>query len=385
MLDAQASSQPVRHQALLRQALGTWAARAAAAWLLAPAPAGASAIDLHVHLRMDVSLPGIFRGHPTAEPARVSGRKALFSNQVSLRDLEAADVRLVMASLYAPIVVSQLQGGYTKALLGQLAAVEEWAARHPRVSLVRTPDEAEAVLKSKEWRLGVILAAEGGHGVDSAERLDALWDRGLRMVTIAHFSDSPWAGAAAVSYGPLSDCVPGGKDSGRRNTKGLSPLGESLADRAVAKGLILDLTHSSDKAVRDIARRHPGLPLMFSHQAARELTPCERTISPELLREVRRSRGLVGVTFASNYLGPDLAALIRHAAAIAREAGPEAVALGSDYNGFIPRIEGAADSTGYALVLKGLAGARVPAARSAEAFLSFWRRTEAYARKETSN
>lgn len=348
----------------------------AAAWLLNPDPARASAIDLHVHLRMDASLPGIFRGHPTEEPARVSGRKSLFSNQVSLKDLEAADVRLVMAALYAPVVIAQFQGGTHKALLRQIAAVEKWAARHPRVSLVRTPDEAQAVLQSKEWRLGVILAAEGGYGVDTAARLDHLWDRGLRMLTISHFVDSPWAGAAAVRYGPFSDCVPGGEDSGRRNPRGLSVLGESLVDRAVAKGLILDLTHSSDKTVSDIASRHPQLPLMFSHMAARELTPCERMISPELLREVRRSRGMVGVTFAANYLGLDLAAFLRHAAAIAREAGPEALALGSDYNGFAPRIEGAADSTGYAMVLRGLAEARIPAANSAEAFVRFWRRTQ---------
>lgn len=364
-----------------RPAVRTWTARAAALFFLLPPPAQAAAIDLHVHLRMDASLPGIFRGHPTDEPARVSGRKARLSNQVSLKDLEAADVRLLMASLYAPIVVSQLRGGYHKTLLRQASAVEQWAAGRPKVSLVRTPEEAEAVLASTEWRLGVILAAEGVHGLDSPERIDALWDKGLRMVTIAHFVDSAWAGAAAVRYWPRPDCVPGGTDTGRRGKTGLTALGETLVDRAVAKGLILDLTHSSDKTVLDLARRHSGLPLMFSHQAARELTPCERTISPELLREVRRSHGMVGVTFAANYLGEDLAALVRHAEAFAREAGPDSVALGSDYNGFITRIEGAADSSGYALVLKGLAEARIPAARSAEAFVSFWRRTAAYASK----
>lgn len=355
----------------------------AAAWLPA-VPAGASAIDLHVHLRMDASLPGIFRGHPTAAPALAAGRrKKLFSNQVSLKDLEAADVRLLMASLYAPIVLSQARGGYAKELLRQASAVEAWAAADPRIALVRSPEEAEAVLRSKDWRLGVILAAEGAQGLDSIERLDALWDRGLRMVTITHFKDTAWGGTAAVRYFPFPDCVPGGEDPGRRNPKGLSPSGEELVDHAVAKGLILDLTHSSDRTVLDVARRHPDLPLMFSHQAARELTPCERTIPAELLREVRRSRGLVGVTFAANYLGDDLAALVRHARVFAREAGPEAVALGSDYNGLITRVEGAADSSGYKAVLRELGAAGIPASKSAEAFVRFWRATLNAARRRT--
>ena len=350
----------------------------AAASLLAPAPASASAIDLHVHLRMDAALPGIFRGHPTEDPVRVSDRKKRFGNQVSLKDLEAADVRLVVASLYAPAVLSQLRGGYTRALLRQIKAVEKWAAGQPRVSLVRSPEEAEAVLKSKDWRLGVIIGAEGGHGADSVKRLDVLWQRGLRLLTVTHFKDNAWGGAAAVKYWPVSNCVPGGKDRGRRNPKGLSELGKSLVDHAVKKGLILDLTHSSDKTVLDLASRHPGLPLMFSHEAARELTPCERTISNELLGEVRRSGGMVGVTFASNYVGEDLPSLLRHAEIVSRQAGPEAVALGSDYNGLIDRIEGAASSTGYELILRALTQAGIPARGSAEAFVAFWRRTQAY-------
>ncbi|MEK7859348.1 MAG: membrane dipeptidase [Elusimicrobiota bacterium] len=348
--------------------------------LLTPIPAQAGAIDLHVHLLMDASLPGIFRGEPGDGPARVADRTARFKNQVSLKDLEAADVRLIMASLYAPSVVSHLRGGYTKALHRQITAVEKWVSLHPRVTLVRSPEEAQAVLRSKGWRLGVIIAAEGGHGIDTPARLDALWDRGLRMLTIVHFDDNAWAGAAAVRYWPKQSCVPGGKGPGRRNPKGLSKEGEALADHAVAKGLILDLTHSSDQTAADIARRYPGLPLMFSHQAARELTPCERTLSPELLKEVRRSHGMVGITVNANYVGERLADLLAHARLFAQGAGAEAVALGTDYNGFAPRIEGAADSAGYGLVLKALAEEKIPADKSAEAFVGFWRRTRILAK-----
>lgn len=350
------------------------AALVATACLLAPAPARAAAADLHAHLFMDEVLPGVFSGRPGDGPAKPKGRKARFKNQVSLKDLEAADVRLVAVALYAPAVLSQLRGGYNRSLLRQIAAAERWVARHPRVSVVRAPEDAEAVLKSKEWRLGVILSAEGAGGADTPERLDRLWDRGLRMLTITHFKDTAWGGTADVDYWPKASCVPGGADDGRRSAKGLSKTGEALFDYAVAKGLLLDLTHSSDRTVRDVAARRPELPLLFTHQAARELTPCERAISPELLREVKRSRGMVGVTIASNYVGEDLASFVKHATAMAREAGPEALALGTDYNGMIGRVEGAGDSTGYATVIAALTENGVPADRSAEAFVAYWKR-----------
>jgi microsomal dipeptidase-like Zn-dependent dipeptidase len=309
-----------------------------------------SAIDLHLHLPM-------------------------IEEQVRLPDLEAADMRLVVVPLYATPVLSQLRGGYARALLRQIAQVERWAAKDPRVAVVRTPDEAEAVLASKEWRLGLILAVEGAGGADTPERLDRLWDRGVRMLTIAHFTDTRWGGAASVRYWPFASCVPGGKPDARRNARGLTAEGEKLAGYAVEKGLILDLTHSSDKTVTDLARRHPELPLMFSHQAARELTPCERTISPELLREVKRSGGMVGLALAANYAGADRASLMRHAAVLARETGPQAVAIGSDFNGVIGLIDGVPGPSAYGLVLKELAAAGIPATAGAESFVRFWRRT----------
>ena len=350
----------------------------AAALLLAPSLSRAAAIDLHAHLLMDDAIPGLFRGEPGDEPAPVKGRTARFENQVSLKDLEAADVRLVVAALYAPFGLSQLEGGYTKALLAQMDELEAWAKKHPRVSIVRTPEEADAVLQSKEWRLGVVIGAEGSHAVDSPEKLDALFDRGLRVLTIAHFVDSPWAGAAEVDYWPRSSCRPDGAPDARRNPKGLTPLGETLVDRAVEKGLLLDLTHSSDRTALQLARRHPGLPLLFTHEAARRYTPCERAISPELLAEVKRSHGLVGVTFASNYVGEAMEGLVRHAKALAAGAGKESVAFGTDYNGLIRRVEGASDSAGYAAVLRELEKAGIPAGRGAEAFVSLWRRSLGY-------
>lgn len=329
-----------------------WSTLAAAAILLSPALVRSSAIDLHLHIPM-------------------------IEEQVRLADLEAADVRLVAAALYATPVLSQLTGGYARALLRQIGQVERWAARDPRVSIVRAPEEAEAVLQSKEWRLGVILAVEGAGGADTPERLDRLWGRGVRMLTIAHFTDTSWGGAAAGRYWPMPTCVPGGTAAVRLNPKGLSKRGESLADYAVAKGLMLDLTHASDRTALDLAARYPDLPLLFTHQAARELTPCERTISAELLREVKRSGGMVGLALASNYAGADMGSLMGHAAILAREAGPEAVALGSDFNGLIGRIEGVPDPSGYAAVLKELAAAGVPATASAEAFVGIWRRANA--------
>lgn len=349
----------------------------AAALLLAPRLAAAAAADLHVHLLMGESVPLFFGRQPSAEPAGVKDRRARFSNQVSLKDLEAADVRLVAAALYSPAVYAQLRGGHHRHLLRQIASLEAWAVQDPRIAVVRTPEELQAVLKAKEWRLGVLIAAEGAGGADTPEELDRLFARGLRMLTITHFTDTAWGGTADVSYWPKASCVPGGKDDGKRNRSGLTKDGERLLEHALAKGLMVDFTHSSDKTVLDAARLHPEMPLLFSHEAYRDYTPCERTVSAELLEEVRRSKGMVGITVAANYVGETMADLLKHARALAEHAGPEAIALGTDFNGVITRVEGVPDTSGLPLLLKELRSAGIPADRSAEAFLEFWKRTNA--------
>lgn len=342
---------------------------------LAPAARAASgAIDLHLHLLMDVSAPGLFRGRPGEDPSGVTDRNAKRRNQVSLKDLEAAGVRLVMATLHSPEALPRTGKMHYQALLDQIEAVEAWSKKQPRTVLVRTPEEAEKVLAAKEWRLGVILAAEGAHGVDTPERLDVLWDRGLRMLTVMHFHDHAWGGSAAVKYWPKSSCRPGGKPDENRNPNGLSEKGKALTAHAVKKGLLLDWAHASDKTVEDVAALHPKLPLIFSHEGTREYTPCERMVSPEQLRLVKKTGGLVGIMLGANYVGESLLSFMSHAEALAKEAGPDNIALGSDYNGFIRRIEGAAGGEGYALVLEALRKKGIRADRSAEAFVRLWRR-----------
>lgn len=345
-----------------------------AASLSAPGLAAAAAADLHVHLLMGGSIPLFFSRPPSSEPVRVD-RNDRLKNQVSLKDYEAADVRLVAATLYSPAVYAWRYGGHHRHLLKQIASLEAWAVQDPRLVIVKAPEDLEAVLNSKEWKLGLLIAVEGAGGADSVEQLDRLFERGLRMLTITHFTDTAWGGTADVRYWPRPSCKPGGQDDGERNPSGLTKDGERLLEHAVAKGVLVDFTHSSDRTVLDAARRFPDMPLLFTHEAYRGYTPCERTISAELLQEVGRSKGMVGLIAAADYVGEDMAALLQHAKALAEHAGPGNVALGTDFNGTIRRVEGVPDTSGLPLLIKELRSAGIPADRSAEAFLDVWRRS----------
>ncbi len=330
-------------------------------------------IDLHLHPRMDLAVP-IFSGYPTESPASAASERAILDNALCLADFARADVRLIAATCYALPVLSQLRGGYLAELRGQLRATKDWAQAHG-LEVVASPDQAEAVLRSPRHRLGVLLAVEGTHGVVSEEGLDALREEGVRMLTISHLKDSPWAGAAAVRYWPFSDGNPYGPEIARRNRLGLTELGRRLLGRAVDKGFLIDLTHCSDRSVEEAFALHPRRPFLFTHQSAREITPNERSISSAQLRRLAESGGMTGLFFSSQFMGPGIEDLVRHALVMAREAGPASLALGTDFNGFVPRVRGAGTSAGYARVLDALEAAGLRGVReSAESFVKLWRR-----------
>src|SRR5262249_40924763 len=99
---------------------------------------------------------------------------------------------------------------------------------------------------------------------------------------------------------------------------------------------------------------------------------------PEQLALVKSTRGMVGLTFGSQYVGDSASDFVRHAQALSRGAGSGALAFGSDFNGFVSRVEGASDSRGYAPLLAALDEAGIKSVRkSAEAFADLWRRSSA--------
>ncbi|MBI2070340.1 MAG: membrane dipeptidase [Elusimicrobia bacterium] len=349
--------------------------------LLAPLNLKAATIDLHLHMATDVALPLFFDGRPSEGPAQAQKHTEIFKNQISVKDLRAGNVRLVMATIYAFDVVSHLRGGYLKEIHRQIEAIEKWTEENSETAMiVRSPQDAEAVLSSNEYRLGLILAVEGTHGVTSQAAVDSLYDAGVRMITIAHMSKkSPWAGAADIRYVFFSNCLHKGKPNSKRNPIGLTELGKELLPYAVKKGILIDLAHSSDRTFRDVTAQMPNMPLLFSHEAARELTPCERTVDQAKLDYARKSGSMVGLSFDARRTGGTIADLLEHAKIMVRDGGYGVLALGTDFNGFPPRAQGLATTEGLAEVLSSLEQAGVTGPRqSAENFLNLWRRFLGY-------
>jgi microsomal dipeptidase-like Zn-dependent dipeptidase len=165
-----------------------------------------------------------------------------------------------------------------------------------------------------------LLSIEGAHALDGdPANVDVVADAGIRMISPAHFFDTAFGGSAhgIEQYG-------------------LTAKGREMVGLMEARGILLDVAHSSARTIDD-ALAVSTRPVVASHTGVRGILDNARNLSDEHLDGIAASGGLVGIGFwptASG--GEDAAAIARSIAYAVERVGPGHVALGSDWDGAVP-------------------------------------------------
>ena len=176
---------------------------------------------------------------------------------------------------------------------------------------------------------GILTVEEGGVLNGKMERLDELYRRGIRLITLT------W------NY---ENCIgsPNSLDP-QVMERGLKPFGIQMVERMNELGMIIDVSHLSDGGFWDCIRCS-RTPIVASHSNARSLCSHPRNLTDEMLRALGNKGGVAGVNFYSAFLrekdgtGESVRAgledIVRHMRWMMDQAGEDAVALGTDFDGF---------------------------------------------------
>jgi len=189
------------------------------------------------------------------------------------------------------------------------------AASNGRLVRIRSARDLSDAMR--EGRIGALLALEGTQPLgNEAANFGHFFTAGVRMVGLAHFTDTAFAGSA---HG--------------REAHGLTVEGRLLLKEIEARRAIVDLAHASPKTF-DAVLRLAQRPVVVSHTGVRATCDNRRNLSDAQLRALARNGGLVGIGFwGTATCGEDAAAIaraIRHATDVM---GVQHVALGSDFDG----------------------------------------------------
>lgn len=124
--------------------------------------------------------------------------------------------------------------------------------------------------------VGFVLGMEGADPILWPEQVHEWWEAGLRAINLSHY------GISTYSHG-----------TGTGTEGGLFPPAKALLREMEALGIILDITHVSDRSVREALDLFGG-PVMASHQNCRAITPGERQQPDDILRQVIARDGVIG-------------------------------------------------------------------------------------------
>src|SRR4051812_49323392 len=159
-----------------------------------------------------------------------------------------------------------------------------------------------------------VMHIEGAEAVDPGlELLPALHALGLRSIGIT------WSRPNAFGHGVGDE-------------RGLTDAGRALVRACEELGILVDLSHLSERGFWDVAEIAQR-PLVVTHACAHALVPHPRNLTDRQLDAVRDSGGVIGICFPREFAGPQRTDIARHIDYVATRIGPRHVALGSDFDG----------------------------------------------------
>jgi len=185
--------------------------------------------------------------------------------------------------------------GYTKRALDMIDSVYEQARLHPDQMVMAY--SAEDIVKARTGphkRLAALMGVEGGHAIENDIRvLRDFYRLGVRYMTLTWMNTNEWAD----SSGDVDDAKVQHHD-------GLSDFGKQIVLEMNRLGMMVDISHVSDKTFED-AIAVSKAPIIASHSSARALTDVPRNMTDDMLREVTKNGGVVQVNFNCGFIARD--------------------------------------------------------------------------------
>ncbi len=169
--------------------------------------------------------------------------------------------------------------------LALIDATLEQVHRAPnKLQLCTSADDILAA--HKQGKFAVLMGIEGGHSIENSLALLRDYHRlGVRYMTLTWSNTNDWAD----SSGDIDDAI-------IPHHNGLTPFGKDVIREMNALGMMVDISHASDKTFWDVLATTRA-PIIASHSSARALTNAGRNLTDEMLHAVKKNNGVVMVNF----------------------------------------------------------------------------------------
>ncbi len=326
-------------------------------------------------------------------------------------------------AIYVPASYAE-SGGAAREALDLIDLVDRVVRAHPR-DMTPAVSVAEIRLAKRDRKMAVLMGIEGGHAIeDSLGALREFYRLGVRYMTLTHTNTNHWADSSGKFY------LPDFNAAEYQVHHGLSDFGRAVVREMNRVGMMVDVSHVSDETIDDVLEASRA-PVFASHSSCRALCDIPRNLTDDQIRRIAAKGGVVMINVSSYFVDPDVVAamkterekvlpeylkikqelasdprkrdeaistlfntlprrratwtkVIDHIEHVIQIGGPEAVGLGTDFDGIEDPPEGLDDVSKLPVITAELLRRGHPERQVegvlGENFLRFFRRVEETAR-----
>jgi membrane dipeptidase len=152
--------------------------------------------------------------------------------------------------------------------------------------IATTPDDAYRL--KKQGKIAAFIGMENGYPIGKdLTRIKQYFDLGARYITLAHTKNNDICDSSTDPDGPENG--------------GLSSFGTQVVKEMNRLGMMVDISHISDKSFFDVLKISKT-PVIASHSSCRALCGSPRNLSDDMLVALKGNGGVIQICILGNYL-----------------------------------------------------------------------------------
>jgi len=146
----------------------------------------------------------------------------------------------------------------------------------------------DVVKLKKQGKRAIYIGMENGYPVGTdISRVQYFYDRGVRYITLCHSTNNDICDSSTDKNGPEHN--------------GLSDFGREVVKKMNELGMIIDVSHMSDKSFYDVIELSDA-PVIASHSSVRAICDHPRNMTDDMIKKLAEKGGVIQICLLGNYI-----------------------------------------------------------------------------------
>jgi len=208
------------------------------------------------------------------------------NGSIDIPRMKEGNVDAIFFSIWIPSKITGPEA--VKRAMTQIDAVREQVEKHSK-ELTLATTAAGIRQAHKQGKIAALLGVEGGHMINSdLGVLRKYAELGVRYMTLTHSGNDEWADSST--------------DKAAHN--GLSDFGKDVIREMNRLGMMVDISHVSDKTFYD-ALEISKAPLIASHSSCRAICDAARNMTDQMIKDLAAKGGVIQINYHVSFLSQE--------------------------------------------------------------------------------